>query len=322
MTPRRRQEGVALVTAMLVVAIIATLAAFVASAQQVWLRQAQNLVDRAQADELRIGALRFAAIALTEDAKNNKTDDLSEPWAKPLPPLPVEGGYVLIRAEDAQGRFNLNNVVSGGSPSPADIGVYQRLLIANDLDPRLSDALVDWIDADSQVSAAGAEDIDYLSHDPPYRAANLPLSSVDELRLVKGYTAEIVEKLRPFVTVLPVKTTINVNTASAPLLAAVLNQPTAQADQIVRTRESRPFKDRAELLPVLQASAAGSANPAAVVALCDVQTGYFIVTVDAHIGRTQRISEALLQRPPGGKPAIVLWHRQPPLKLAKYEDKP
>lgn len=320
MTTPRTQRGVALVTAMLVVAIIGTVAAFLGLSQQVWLRQTQNLMDLAQADSLRLGALRFAAIALTEDAKHTKVDDLTEDWAKGLPPLPVEGGYVVIQAQDASARFNLNSVVnSNDGPNGAAIGVFRNLLTANGLDANLSDALIDWIDRNSTTQPSGAEDVDYLSTEYPYRAANQRLTNVDELRLVKGYTDEIVEKLKPHVIALPVETyEINVNTASETVLAALFNIPDTQAAEIVRVREGKPFTDKAQIQEFLPKNAQ---NPPPNPPPYDVQTAYFIVTVETHIGRTIRRTEALLQRPAGGQPrATVLWQRQPPLKLIKHEN--
>lgn len=316
MTVRCRQRGVALVTAMLVVAIIGTVAAFLGLSQQVWLRQTQNLMDLAQADSLRLGALRFAIIALTEDAKHSKTDDLTEEWAKGLPPLPVEGGYVVIRAEDASARFNLNSVVNGDTPNGPAVGMFRLLLTANGLDPQLSEALIDWIDGPAATRPGGAEDIDYLSTEFPYRAANRKLTTVDELRLIKGYTDEVVEKLKPHVIVLPVETyDINVNTASETVLAALFNIPDTQAAEIVR---ARPFRDKAQVQALLPKNTQNShQNPAPF----QVHTGYFIVTVETHIGRTLRRTEALIRRPPGGQPgATVLWQRQPPLRLIRHED--
>jgi general secretion pathway protein K len=91
---RRTQRGVVLITAVLIVAIIAGVAASLGLGQQVWLRQTENLIERAQADSLRRSALDWVAILLRRDANDNKFDHLNEPWAKQLPPLPTEGGMI------------------------------------------------------------------------------------------------------------------------------------------------------------------------------------------------------------------------------------
>ena len=216
-----RQRGLALITAMLVVAIAATAAAYLSLDQQIWLRQAQNISDRAQAEVVRAGAEEWAITILDKDAKNSSIDDPTENWAKPLPPLPVEGGQIMGRISDAQARFNLNNLVRNNGPSAPDIGTFQHLLQSLALEPNLTDAVIDWIDPDSNPTPNGAEDIDYLQLKIPYRAANQPMQSVDELRLVRGFTPDIVEKLRPWITVLPQPTEINVNTAPKEVLAAL-----------------------------------------------------------------------------------------------------
>jgi general secretion pathway protein K len=300
----RQQRGVAIVTALLIVAIIATATAFLAFGQQLWLRQAQNLADRAQADGVRSGALQWAAVILMLNAKDNTTDDLTQPWAQPLPPLPAEGGALTGKIIDAQGRFNLNNVVRQGKPSTEDIALLQRLLQSQGLPVTLADAVVDWIDADSQARPNGAEDIDYLSMDPPYRAANQPLQSVGELRMIKGFDADAVNKLRPYVSALPAETAINVNTAPAPVLGAMFAEISpAELSDLVAKRGDQPFKDVEDFKKRVPTDLGLPKVP------YDVKSSYFEVDVITLFGRLQRHSLALLQRPVNG-PVTVLWQQQ------------
>jgi general secretion pathway protein K len=299
-----RQRGLALITAVLVVAIVATVAAYLALGQQVWLRQTQNLADRAQSESLRQAALDWIALLLARDAQQNKVDDLGELWAKQLPPLPAEGGLIAVSISDAQGLFNLNNLLRNGNPSPPDITVFQHLLTALGLDSNLYGALIDWMDANSDLSPGGAEDVDYLALPHPYRAANQPLTSVDELRLVRGFTPDVVEKLRPYVTVLPQPTSININTAVDQVMAAMFtNLPASALQPLLQNRISQPFTDNSQLMQRLPA---GTPPPQAAYG---VNTSYFLVTLDVRVGGLQRRSEALIFRP-YGKPATVVWHRQ------------
>ena len=310
---RHSQQGLALITAVLVVAIVATVAATLALGETVWLRQAQNVADRAQAESLRQGALSYAATLLARD--DAKVDHLGELWAKPLPPLPVEGGMIVIAVSDAQSLFNLNNLVRNGAPSVADIGMFQRLLVSQRLDPGLAEALIDWLDPDSTTRPGGAEDIEYLTLPQPYRAANQPLSSVEELRLVKGFTAATVEKLRPYVTALPQPTTVNVNTAVDQVLAALFTElPVSVLQPVLESRVSQPFTDPGQFMQRLPA---GTNPPQA--SLYGINTGYFLVTIDIRIGRLQRRTEALIQRA-AGRPANILWHRLPPLQSESGPD--
>jgi general secretion pathway protein K len=299
------QEGLALVTAMLIVAIVAAIATSVSLAQQLWLRQTQNIGERAQTDGLRLGALNWVVAALARDATEGSVDHLGESWAKRLPPLPAEGGTVTVAVSDAQARFNLNNLVRNGAPSAVDVAIFQRLLRAHGLDPALVEAVIDWIDPDSQARPGGAEDLDYLGLSLPYRTANQALASVEELRLVKGFTAEAVERLRPYITALPEPTAINVNTATEPVLAALFAEPSASAlAHAMTARERQPFTTPAQFLGALP-----PATPAPQASY-GINSGYFIVTIDIRLGRLRQQTEALIQRPTGSQPTRVLWQRQ------------
>jgi general secretion pathway protein K len=304
-----------LITAVLVVAIVATVATTLALGEQVWFRQAMNMSARAQADSLRAGALNYAAILLTRDGKLNKTTDhLGELWAQPLPPLPVEDGMIAFTVHDAQGLFNLNNILtSDGKRSPADVAVFQQLLISQGIDPVLSGALLDWLDGNTTVDyPGGAEDIEYLSLPQPYRSANQQLQSVDELRLVKGFSAKDVEKLRPFVTAIRGPTRVNVNTAPDQVLAALTDLPVTALKTLLDSRVNKPVEE-GKLLDYLPA---GSKPP---LANYGVNTSYFLVTIDIRYGRLQRRTEAMIERI-SGRPATVLWHRLPPLQFNMQDE--
>jgi general secretion pathway protein K len=298
-----------------VVAIAATTAAYLSLDQQVWSRQAQNLTDRAQAEVVRAGALEWAITILAKDARDNPlSDDLTEDWAEALPPLAVEGGQVTGRIVDAQAKFNLNNLVQGdnsGNPYPA---IFRQLLQQLSLDQNLVDAVIDWIDADGNARAAGAEDIDYLQMPAPYRAANQPMQSVEELRLVRGFNREMVEKLLPFVTALPQTTAINVNTADKRVLSALLyTLPASAIDSLV---SDRPYTE-AKLNAKLQQLAAGNTltQPSP-----GIKSSYFEVEIATQFGRYQRTTQALIQRGAGTGGLRTLWIRQHlPYRLAGSE---
>ena len=300
-----RQRGMALITAMLVVAIAVTTASYISLDQQIWLRQAENLTDRAQAEVVRAGVLDWTVTMLTKDARESNSDNLTENWAKTLPPLPVEGGQITGQISDAQARFNINNLVRNNAPSAPDIGTFQNLLKSLAIDPNITDAAIDWIDADGDARPYGAEDIEYLQLEIPYRAANQPLQSIEELRLIRGITPEIFEKLQPWVTALPQPTEINVNTASKEVLSALFYTfPVAVIDQII---EKRPHKDVAQLTKTLQEQAKGGNIPQAYYG---ISSSYFEVNIQTLFGRYSRTTQALIQRTAGGGPAQVLWHRQ------------
>ena len=306
----RAQRGIALVTAVMIVAIAAAIAAKIAFAHQIWFRQMENVSDRGATDLLRRGALHWASVALLEDAAQNSIDHLGEPWAMGLPALPVEGGSIKVSIEDAQGRFNLNNLVQNNVVSKPDFDVFERLLLNLGLDPLLANALLDWIDPDGNVtSPGGAEDVDYLALKTPYRAANQPMVSVDELRLVRGFDAKTVQILLPYVTVLPpgTHTAINVNTASLVLLQALTGMDPTTAKRIDDARRETPMRNLGDFTKQLPAGA-----PQLQAGLADVKTDFFLITLDTSIGRHQRRTVALMRRM-SNKTTDWIWHKPEPL---------
>ncbi|MFQ5469877.1 MAG: type II secretion system minor pseudopilin GspK [Gammaproteobacteria bacterium] len=235
-----RQNGAALITAMLVTAIAAIAAAAMASRQHIDIRRTANVLESEQAGLLAIGVETWAMEILARDRDNNKTDHLEEDWATVLPPIPVEGGAVAGSIEDLQGRFNINNLVdNNGKISNDDVERFRRLLQAVGQKPDLVEAVVDWIDKDEQETfPGGAEDGTYLGAEVAYRTPNTLMSSPSELLLVDGFDLDSYTALLPHVIALPERTTINVNTASAQVLMALVQGLTeSEADQLIGDRD-------------------------------------------------------------------------------------
>ena len=163
---------------------------------------------------------------LRSDAENNHRVSLDQPWATPLPPVPIEGGSVEGQLEDLQGRFNLNNLVKAdGTRNDVMVAVFQRLLTRLQLESKWASLLVDWIDADSVADGVdGAEDGFYTGLSPPYRTANRPITSTSELLALPGFGADRYRLLAPFVAALPVGSALNVCTAPGEVLADKLGK--------------------------------------------------------------------------------------------------
>jgi general secretion pathway protein K len=280
--------------------------------QSATLDQARLLASRAQADQYALAGLDWARGILAEDARSGGAiDSLDEGWAQPIAGLPVERALVAGAITDEQGKFNLNNLVNAaGQKSDADLLVFQRLLVSLGLAPELSQAVLDWIDADDDVSgSAGAEDSYYLSLPRPYRAANAPMSQVEELYRVRGFDAATVAKLRPYVTAIDRGSLVNVNTASAQVLAAVLGDavsPDAVA-RLVERRKTRPFRSTTEVAALVGTGATAG------LAMLDVKSGFFSVIVQVTQDDVMLTTDALVRRtPPGsGAPpaAWIVWKR-------------
>jgi general secretion pathway protein K len=288
-----RQRGVALVTALLVVSLATVAAVAMATRLHVDVRRTGNLLHGEQAYAYALAAESWAEVILGRDANDSKIDTLAEDWATALPPIAVEGGFVSGRIEDLQGRFNVNNLVGAdGKPSKPDLEYFKRLLGLLDVEPGLATALLDWIDADIDTTFPdGAEDDIYLLETPPYRAANRPLVSTSELRLVKGYSAEIIALLEPYITALPEPTALNVNTASPLLLQALHAElgPT-DAEQILEARGEEGFAEQGSFLAL--DALAGLQLDVDV----DIKSDWFRVLTDVRIGRGQARLESRLHR--------------------------
>lgn len=278
------QSGVALITALLVVAIVTVIATGMATRQQLDIRRSANILDRDQAYLLALGVESWGRSILIQDRRENNVDNLSEVWATVLPPLNVEGGEVAGHIEDMQGRFNINNLVKDGKPSPVDVQRFERLLKTLELNPNLSQAVIDWIDSDSETMPGnGAEDGEYLGHNPPYRTANNIISSVSELRLVNGFTKEAVARLEPFISALPAYTLINVNTAPPEIFMMLADDLTkTDAEAII---EDRGTKGYAEIQAFITSPTLKSRNiPADGLG---VSSDYFRVDAASRFGKGQ-----------------------------------
>jgi general secretion pathway protein K len=302
----RKQSGVAAVTAILIVAVAAAAASMMLAQQAAMLDQTMLVASRAQADVYAQAGLDWARGVLSQDAKASAADSLDEGWARPIAGMPVDRAIVAGDIADEQGKFNLNNLVTASNQrSEPDIKLLRQLLALLDLAPDLADAVVDWIDRDDDLtSAAGAESGYYLGLPRPYRAANAPMLQVDELYRVRGFDAKIVARLRPFVTAVPERTTINVNTASDVVVAASFGVPREKAISLLAGRNERPFGDKAAF--VTRATAAGLIP----VNEYDVKSGWFFVRIQVAQDDVQVATESLLKREaaPRGTTAII-WRR-------------
>ena len=299
------QRGAALIMALLVVALATTLSTALLFRQDVWLRQVESQRDLAQTRVIAAAGTEWARAVLAYDARTSSFDHLGEAWAIQVPPTRVEGGEIGGEVKDEQAKWNLNNLVSGdGSINAGNQEVFRRLLRLLELPPVLASTLADWVDTDSDTSPDGAEDAYYLAQSPPYRAANRALTDVDGLLRVRGFDASAVERLRPHVTALPGYHRVNVNTASAIVLAALIPEMSpSEMQQLLAQRNKIPYRDFGEFRSRLPRPDVAP-NPEQL----DTRSRFFNVIIHARYGRTAVTTEALLDRLGADWPAIV-WRK-------------
>ncbi len=234
LSSRKRQSGVAIITAMLVIALGTITMVAINSSQQLDMQRERNEGLIQQARAFGISGERFAAALLYRDVQaelRGNSDSFDDDWAQTIPPVPIDNASIQGCIVDMQGRFNLNNLVNAeGVVQPSYDGQFRRLLQALNIEPTKADAVVDWVDSDINFTGDGAEDDYYTGLEVGYRAANAPFVSVTELQLVKGFSsaveaeAEDFELLLPHISALPVTdqpTAVNVNTATPEVLASI-----------------------------------------------------------------------------------------------------
>jgi general secretion pathway protein K len=297
----RRQRGTALITAILVVALATAIAASLTWDLFLDQRRAMGRVTVDQGLMYSLGAEAWAKKILRDDAQDNQVDHPGETWATQITPLPIEGGQIQGRIEDLNGRFNLNNLIDGaGATDPVAVEGFQRLLMALDLDVRLADRMADWIDRDLEPNFPdGAEDSEYLSRTPPFRAANRPITSPSEILLVypelgrSGYAT-----LRPYVTALPRGTAININTALPEvLLTAAEELGVREAERIVLDRPNDGWESLEQLGDLVPMEARGALG---------TSSNWFRLSVRVDIGTQRFTMYSLLHRDAAGSVSTVI----------------
>jgi len=296
MTPRRSQRGIAAITAILIVAIGTMIAVNLVWQGKLDQRRAEAALAADQGLLYVQGAEAWAADILRQDLVDSPdADHLGEEWAIDLPPLPVDGGAIQGRLEDLQGRFNLNNLIArDGKENRLALKEFERLLALVDVDPAFAGAVVDWLDADTDLRfPTGGEDVVYVSSDPPYRTANSMITSVSELLAISGMDRESYARLAPYVTALPQGTKLNVNTASDVLLASLSDTiDIGTATSLVEQRAGAEFLD-------IDDTFAGLVEPD-VLETIDGVSEHFLLTATVTLGTNQLTMRSVLQRDRSG----------------------
>jgi len=305
--PHLRQRGVALITAVLIVALATILAVNVAFKSVLDQRRSATLFGLDQAFEIALGAEALAAEALRRDAQETQTDHLGETWAKPVV-LPVDDGIGAVegRLEDMQGRFNLNNLIfPDGTTNPDAVQQLERIMAMAGIESDWATAIADWIDEDVDPGFPnGAEDSTYTGQSPPHLAANMPITRVSEILVIPGFTSDRYAKLKPYVATLPVGTKLNVCTAPG----IVLDSLSEAQRQFSLNPEDLSGRRKDACFPTLD-ELRGTLDQAEYNQIKDTlseSSTYFRATVWVTIGTTQFTLYSLLARAGAGTVRPVL----------------
>ena len=307
---RQSERGVALVITLLMVALLVTLILEFDVSTRNELNAATNFRDGMKASYLAKAGVSAAQAIMAEDARIDKMfgrnyDTLFEVWATPLPNYPIGDGVVSVQVTDEMGKLNLNDLAALTQGEASDslrlldhTRRFEQLFELLVLDTRLLDAILDWVDSDDRQRKDGAEIQYYGELDRPYVTKNGPFDSLSELRLVKGITDQVFERLSPFVTVYPRKpdgvTPVNINTADPVVLQALDDQgniSTALAGDIL---QARPFQSAQDLNRV---TALGDIDEKLRAdRVVEVASSYFSVRAVGTVGETSKIAKAVIKR--------------------------
>ncbi|MGB7480543.1 MAG: type II secretion system minor pseudopilin GspK [Burkholderiaceae bacterium] len=317
--PRRRQQGVAVITALLLTTLAITIVASLFWQQQVQVRSIENQRLQLQKQWVLRGALDWARLILREDARYSRVDHLGEPWAVELADTRLDQYVESGQAEgdvadavlsghivDAQSRFNLTNLASNGVVDPEQLMAFQRLLGNLQLEAGLAEATAETLVAGqvrSGQSAGGAgtgTGAGAGGSAGATPAQTIGITQVDDLLAVPGFTLEAYLKLKDFVTVLPATTKVNINTAPAEVLAAIIDTLSpSDAEAVISSRDRAYFRDEADVKQRFPAI-----DPARVA----LATQYFLVNGRVRINRAALQMQALIQR--NGTTTKILWSRE------------
>lgn len=308
----RREAGFALVITLIVTALLIALLVEFVSEVYVDTSHSHNFVASQQAAILAesgiAGGIKLLQFS-RQLRKENTYSSLMEPWAQPQ--LYDAGeGTVSISIEEESGKLDLNSLVhyDTGAPKEFHQETLKRLLINLELPPELKEAVEDWTDKDQAPRPSGAEVNYYLARKPPYQPHDGRMDTLEELALVKGFTPEVMNKLRSCVTVYGADSKgmalppINVNTAPKELLAA-LDENLMRGDlvdRILEHRKTKPIKNLADVsgIDTLAQTLAGKVSYKGTI---------YRIRAEGKVGESISVAEAVVTNVEEKEPTVLYW---------------
>ncbi len=311
-----RERGAALLTVLLLVAVMAVVSATAVERLTLATRLAGSAaaIEQARAFTLAAEALAMRRIeGQLARADGRVTADggwIGAPFTLPLP-----GGSATMTVADGGNCFNLNSLVDGGSGAPRAIaieqfvGLMQALGVERGLADRIAGGSVDWIDPDQTPTSYGAEDAAYAGAPTPYRSADRPMVDAGEIAAIAGATPVEVARLKPWLCALPVEdlSPINVNTLlpeQAPLLMMLV--PARLSPAQARTHlAARPAGGYGSVNRFWNAPTLDGVVPAGdAAAQVGLTTRWFRLRSEVRLGDVTIVAESLIDA--GEPPARVV----------------
>ena len=297
-----RQHGFALLSVLLVMALVATLIGTLIYQQGRTLAQVTVLDRYGESLAVTQGLEQWVSHALQEDARVNHYDGLDELWARPIPPTRFAGGEVSGRLTDAQARVNVNNLVlAPKSARPFWRQVVTRLLA---LQPETAAEaeqwrarIEDWLDADEEPLPQGAESPRYQLAQPARRCADAPMIHLGELHWVLDFPQAAIRPLQAEMAALPQATAVNVNTAPLEVLTALLPQVDRTVlARWVEVRQGSPARSVEAFVNWLRKHQGADVRPAWPEGALTVETHYFVLHTRVRFDALDAYMNSLIYR--------------------------
>lgn len=253
------ERGFALVITLLVTALLVALTVEFTAEVFVDTTARHNFVAGQQAGMLAESGINGGVKLLQLTVGDKAYNSLADQWAQPLN-IADERGELQLTIEDENGKLNLNYAVPPngelqGSFTGAAAGrFFKALKIENGAD--LLDAVADWLDSNDYPHPGGAESDFYGTLNPPYKAKNGRMDTLEELALVKGFAGNVMDRIGRLVTIYPDSpnvpiATVNINTAPKEIIMALDDRISGEmAQRVIDYRKETPFRNPAELSKV------------------------------------------------------------------------
>jgi general secretion pathway protein K len=300
-----QENGSTTITALIVVGVAAVLITGMMWRQELQIRALEHMRDRVQAIWLQRAAVDFARLVLVEDQKTSQSDHLGEAWALPLldskvadflksadVPDEIAKVTVLGGLTDAHGLFNLANLWDAEFKSINLSGVQTYA------------SLLEILGLNRTIAQQTAQ---------LFLDRGLPLTDIDSLSLVPGYSRSVLMQLTPYITILPAHTKINVNTASVEVLMSVFPKLSRSSlEVLVQQRNLNPIPSLDGITSLL-AKIEPSQNIMPNKDLIDVRSQFWLVHSEIRMQSGTFINAALIERSntifPSGDFTRVIWNR-------------
>ncbi len=307
---RKSERGVALLAVLLGIALMTLIVVDFAMTSGLGFVSAANQANELRASYLARSAVSIGLGLLAADARadatsQTPTDSLSEVWAVPFPPMPLEGGNVSLSIVDEARKLPINAMVQNGIPNQPAILKIQRLFTILNVKVDLVQGIVDWITPNGNAQNSNIGDY-YLALKPPYQPRYGAMPTIGDLQMVQGFNEAVFNRVSPFLTVMP-EPAVNANTASPQVIAAL--EPQLMEDQkivqeIIEARAIRPFSQPTDIMNLPDLGDVAQLLSKDV----DMRSQFFTINGMGTYAGARKIITATFHRETNGIGTLAAWH--------------